>query len=84
VFSAGNGEVELYEIYIPEKWGERTVSALLSGCTNTVVIAALTHAGRAELVSPDSILKGGDILTVSATLAGMTALQTRLQEGKEA
>lgn len=83
VFSAGNGEVELYEMYIPEKWGERTVSALLSGCTNTVVIAALTRAGRAELVSSDSMLKGGDILTVSATLAGMTALQTRLQEGEE-
>jgi trk system potassium uptake protein len=84
VFSAGNGEVELYEMYIPEKWGERTASALLSGCTNTVVIAALTRAGRAELVSPDSMLKGGDILTVSATLEGMTALQTRLQEGEEA
>jgi len=84
VFSAGNGEVELYEMYIPENWGERTVSALLSGCTNTIVIAALTRGGRAELVSPDTILKGGDILTVSATLAGVTALHARLHEGMEA
>lgn len=84
VFSAGNGEVELYEIYIPENWDERTVSDLLSGCTNTLVIAALTRAGRAELVSPNSILKGGDILTVSATLEGMTALHARLHEGLEA
>jgi len=84
VFSAGNGEVELYEMYIPENWGERTVSALLSGCTNTIVIAALTRGGRAELVSPDTILKGGDILTVSATLQGVTALHARLQEGMEA
>jgi trk system potassium uptake protein TrkA len=84
VFSAGNGEVELYEIYIPEKWEERTVSALLSGCTNTIMIAALTRAGCAEMVSPDSVLKGGDILTVSATLEGMTALNARLHEGVEA
>lgn len=84
VFSAGNGEVELYEIYIPEKWTERTVSALLSGCTNKIVIAALTRAGRAEMVSPESMLEGGDILTVSATLEGITALHARLQEGMEA
>jgi trk system potassium uptake protein TrkA len=84
VFSAGNGEVELYEIHIPKDWPERTVSALLSGCTNTIVIAALTRAGRAELVSPDSLIKSGDILTVSATLQGVTALHERLHEGMEA
>ena len=84
VFSAGNGEVELYEMLIPENWRERTVSALLSGCINTIVIAALTHAGRAELVSPDSVIKSGDILTVSATLEGVTALHARLHEGTEA
>jgi trk system potassium uptake protein len=84
VFSAGNGGVELYEMLIPENWRERTVSDLLSGCINTIVIAALTHAGRAELVSPDSVIKSGDILTVSATLEGVTALHARLQEGMEA
>jgi trk system potassium uptake protein TrkA len=84
VFSAGNGEVELYEMPIPESWSGRTVSALLADCTNTIVVAALTHAGRAELTSPQSVLKGGDILTVSATLEGVTALQARLQAGTEA
>ncbi len=84
VFSAGNGEVELYEMSIPENWNEQTVSALLAGCTNTIVVAALTRAGRAELTTPETILKSGDILTVSATLEGMTALQVRLQEGTEA
>jgi trk system potassium uptake protein TrkA len=84
VFSAGNGEVELYEMHIHENWNGRTVSALLSGCTKTIVVAALTHAGRAELVSPESTLKTGDILTVSATLEGVTALHARLHEGMEA
>ncbi len=84
VFSAGNGEVELYEMYIPDNWRDRSVSALLDGCKNTIIVAALTRAGRAELASPESILKSGDILTVSATLEGVTALQARLQEGTEA
>jgi len=84
VFSAGNGEVELYEMYVPENWTERAISTLLDGCKNTIIVAALTRAGRAELASPDSILKSGDILTVSATLEGVTALHARLQEGTEA
>jgi trk system potassium uptake protein TrkA len=84
VFSAGNGEVELYEMYIPENWNERTVSTLLDGCKNTIIVAALTRAGRAELASSESILKSGDVLTVSATLEGVTALHERLQKGTEA
>jgi trk system potassium uptake protein len=83
VFSAGNGEVELYEMYISPKWNGMTVSRLLEGCKNTVC-AALTRAGRAELPTPDMILKNGDVLTVSATLEGVKALRAKLQEGKEA
>jgi trk system potassium uptake protein len=83
VFSAGNGEVEMYEMYISPKWNGMTVSRLLEGCKNTVC-AALTRAGRAELPTPDMILKNGDVLTVSATLEGVKALRAKLQEGKEA
>jgi len=83
VFSAGNGEVEVYEMNIPEKWDGRTVSALLDGCQNSIVVAALTRAGRAELASPESVLKRGDILTVSATFEGISVLQARLQKDSE-
>jgi trk system potassium uptake protein TrkA len=82
VFSAGNGEVELYEMFIPVKWDGSAISDLLSGC-NGIVVAALTRAGRAELPSPGAILKNGDILTVSATLEGVTALRAHLQEATE-
>jgi trk system potassium uptake protein TrkA len=82
VFSAGNGEVELYEMFIPVKWDGRTISNLLDGC-NGIVVAALTRAGRAELPSSDAKLKNGDVLTVSATLDGVTALRAHLQEGTE-
>ncbi|RJP48052.1 MAG: TrkA family potassium uptake protein [Anaerolineaceae bacterium] len=83
VFSAGNGEVEMYEMYISKKWDGMTVSDLLEGC-GEIVCAALTRAGRAELPSPNAALKAGDVLTVSATLEGVEALRAKLQEGKEA
>src|SRR5690606_36313873 len=83
VFSAGNGEVEIYEMFIPEKWNHVTVSALLDGCQE-IVCTALTRAGRAELPAGETKLQRGDILTVSATLAGVRALRAKLQEGKEA
>ena len=82
VFSAGNGEVELYEMFIPTKWDGRKISDLMDGC-NGIVVAALTRGGRAELPSPGTTLKNGDVLTVSATLEGVTALRGHLQEGTE-
>jgi trk system potassium uptake protein TrkA len=82
VFSAGNGEVELYEMYITPKWDGMTISNLLDGCSE-IVCAALTRAGRAELPTPNSALKDGDVLTVSATLEGVKALRAKLQEAKE-
>jgi trk system potassium uptake protein len=83
VFSAGNGEVEVYEMYISTQWDGMTIASLLEGCNNTVC-AALTRAGRAELPDPNSTLKSGDVLTVSATFEGVKALRAKLHESKEA
>ena len=80
VFSAGNGEVEVYEMYITPKWDGHTIFKLMDGCKDTVC-AALTRAGRAELPTADTKLKTGDMLTVSATLEGVKALRARVQEG---
>ena len=83
VFSAGNGEVEVYEMFIPEKWNGMTVSSLLDGC-GEIVCSALTRAGRAELPTSNTKIHTGDILTVSATLEGVRSLREKMQEGKEA
>lgn len=83
VFSAGNGEVEMYEMNISDKWSGMTISDLLDGC-GEIVCSALTRAGRAQLPNGSMKLQTGDILTVSATLEGVRALRTKLQEGKEA
>lgn len=80
VFSAGNGEVEIYEMYITPKWDGKPVSELLDGCNDTVC-SALTRAGRAELPKPSTLLKSGDVLTISATLEGVKTLRARIQEG---
>jgi len=75
VFSAGNGEVEVYEMMLPSTWDGKELSDIMAGCSDCVIVA-LTRAGRAEMPSPSSKLQGGDILTVSATLDGMKTLRS--------
>jgi trk system potassium uptake protein TrkA len=82
VFSAGNGEVELYEMLIPSNWDGHTLSELMNACEACIAVA-LTRAGRAALPSPDAKLKTGDILAVSTTLNGVQSLRERLQSGVE-
>jgi trk system potassium uptake protein TrkA len=78
VFSAGNGEVELYEVTVPEAWAGRTTGELVGGLACSPV--SLTHAGRASLPEPGGVLSAGDVLHVTATHEGASALDRRLQE----
>lgn len=78
VFSAGNGEVEIYEVSIPEAWNEKTVGEVLA--TGSCTPVAVTRAGRAVLPSPNMILKTGDVLHVSATFEGADALRMRVSQ----
>jgi trk system potassium uptake protein TrkA len=80
VFSAGNGEVEIYEFAMPTSWSGRTVSDLFpkGGCQ----MVAITRAGRASIPSADSKLAAGDVLLVSATLDGIEELRRRLATTK--
>jgi len=81
VFSAGNGEVELYEATVPAAWAGRTVSELVAGTGCSPV--ALSHAGRAGVPKPESRLEVGDLLHVGATIDSAARLRVRLEE-KEA
>jgi trk system potassium uptake protein TrkA len=76
IFSAGNGEVDIYEIRITRPWHGRSLAELVS--TDQCVPAALTRAGRAMLPSPDFSLEEGDLIHVSATLEGIQTLQQKL------
>jgi trk system potassium uptake protein TrkA len=76
VFSAGNGEIELYELDVPETWAGRPLSELLSGVACTVI--SVTHGGRAALPDAATRLHEGDLLHVGASLEGAASLRGRL------
>lgn len=82
VMSAGNGEVEVFEVAVPESCAGRTLGDLLGGCELQPV--AHMRTGRARLPAAEIILETGDTLLVSGTLAGAQALQARLVGIREA
>ena len=75
IFSAGNGEVEVYEVTVPDAWAGRRLGDLLR---EGVCGVAHTRAGRARLPDTDLLLETGDVLDVSATLEGIEWLRARL------
>lgn len=83
VYSAGNGEVEVYEVLIPEAWNGKTMGDLLSPLKQCYPVA-LSRAGRSSLPEAGTRLQTGDLLNVSSTFEGMRALNERLSKKAEA
>ena len=83
VYSPGNGEVEIYEVLIPEEWNNRTLGELLDQLKGCYPVA-LSRAGRAFLPEADTKLHEGDLLNVSSTFEGIGALTARLSKQAEA
>jgi trk system potassium uptake protein TrkA len=81
IYSPGNGEVEIYEVYISEGWSGRTLSELLDSVKDCYPVA-LTRAGRSSLPEATTKLQEGDLLVVSSTFEGITALTARLSPKK--
>jgi len=81
VFSAGNGEVEIYELTVPPGWSGRPLADVAgrSGC----VCVALTRAGKAVLPGPDMTVETGDVLHLSATFEGIEALRRQLAQSSQ-
>lgn len=78
VFSAGNGEVEVYEFTVPAAWnGKHLTEVLYNGNCQPV---AVSRAGRAMLPSPSLPLQTADVIHVSATQDGIEGLRKRLAE----
>ncbi|PKO21293.1 MAG: portal protein [Chloroflexi bacterium HGW-Chloroflexi-1] len=82
VFSAGNGEVEIYEVLAPEAWAGRTVETLAPGDQCRVV--TITRAGRAILPPPAAQIEAGDVLHLSATREGIEVVRRQLKKTREA
>ncbi|HWQ70438.1 MAG TPA: NAD-binding protein [Patescibacteria group bacterium] len=77
VFSAGNGEVEIYELSVSEAWHGHTLQDLLHA--GQCLAVALTRAGKAILPSSEEPLEVGDILYLSSTMEGIETLRERLK-----
>jgi trk system potassium uptake protein len=81
VFSAGNGEVEVYEFTVPVAWnGKHLTEVLYNGNCQPV---SVTRAGRAMLPSPSLPLQTGDVIHLGATQDGIEGLRKRLNEIEE-
>ena len=83
VYSAGNGEVEVYEVQIPEEWDGRLLGELLEPLEQCFPVA-LSRAGRSSLPDANIKLQTGDLLNVSTTFEGIGALTERLSRKPEA
>jgi trk system potassium uptake protein len=83
VYSAGNGEVEIYEVRIPEGWNDHT-SGRIAGPLKECRPVALTRAGRSSLPEADAKLQTGDLLNVSSTFRGIGELTACLSGKAEA
>ena len=77
VYSAGNGEVEVYEVSIPEAWNGRRLRELMEPLEQCFAVA-LTRAGRSFLPELGMPLQTGDMLNFSSTYDGVSALTSRL------
>lgn len=81
VFSAGNGEVEVYELKIPEGWDGRKVGELIT--FGECKWLAVTRAGKASLPDDETVLQTGDVLTVAATMEGIQDTRANLHQERE-
>jgi trk system potassium uptake protein TrkA len=81
VYSAGNGEVQLYEITVPDAWNGLRLRDLLPA--GEASVAALARGGRGQLPNGEIQLQTDDILQISATAAGAAALHARLAAARK-
>lgn len=81
VFSAGNGEVEIYEFSIPAGLTGTRLGELIA--SEFCAPVSITRAGVASLAGCDDLLQEGDIVLVSATLDGVQDMRARLNKAKE-
>jgi trk system potassium uptake protein TrkA len=77
IFSAGNGEVEIYEVMVNDLWDGKTFDELID-CDDCMPVS-LTRAGRAVIPSRESVLHTGDVTLISATFEGIEGLRRRLK-----
>lgn len=82
VATAGNGEIEIYEVSIPAAWVGRSVTALMDSLSGCLPVAIVRH-GEGFIPCGDTTLEKGDLLHISLPRAKVADLK-RLFSIKEA
>jgi trk system potassium uptake protein TrkA len=77
LYSLGHGEVNLYELVMPESGQGRSIAELCP--TRQCQVVSLTRAGQTLLPAADLRFVAGDIVYLSATVEGAAALQAGLE-----
>jgi len=77
LYAVGHGEVQTYEISIPEHWVGRKLGDLVPA--GQALPSALVRGGRALLPTLDTPLQLHDVVQLSATPEGAAALRQRLE-----
>lgn len=81
VFSAGNGEIEVYEIPVPAHWHGISLQEIIP--CNDCLPFSLTRNGKAFLPALSTQVETGDILHISSTLEGIEHLRKQLKLEQE-
>lgn len=78
VSSAGNGEIQIYELTVPIDWSGRKISELVP--MEHAIPVTLARNGRGFLPRAESMLESQDILQISSTPEGVKILRERIHE----
>lgn len=78
ISSAGNGEVQVYEMTVPPEWRGRKLSEFVP--LEHAIPVALARNGKGILPRPETVLEPQDILQVSSTSEGVKILRERVHE----
>ena len=78
ISSAGNGEVQVFELTVPSEWDGRRISDLVP--MTYAIPVALARNGKGILPRAEITLESQDILQVSSTPEGVRILRERIHE----
>lgn len=78
ISSAGNGEVQIYEVTVPAEWNGHKISELVP--MDHSIPVTLARNGKGILPRAEILLESQDILQVSSTSEGLKLLRERLHE----
>jgi trk system potassium uptake protein len=76
VYSAGNGEVGIYEFVIPLEWVGKTLQEVVEPMGGQPI--ALTRGGRAIVPEMNTTLNCGDVLSVSTSIESAEIMRHKL------